>query len=258
MTKENTLLYLVGTAGAGKSSLAGAYKEWANNRGLDAILVNLDPGAEKLPYTPDVDVRDWIRLQDVMREQGLGPNGAQVAAADLLALNSTKIQDAIDTFKADYVVMDTPGQIELFVFRESGRYLTQFLAPDRSIVGYLLDPFLAKSPSGFVSQLLLSTSVQFRLGLPMAHLLTKIDLLTDEEREKILAWSHAPDALYQAFEEEAEGMYREMNFDLLKTLDALGTLPAVLPTSALNLEGLDDLYQHVQNVFAGGEDLLAD
>lgn len=258
MAKQESYVYFVGTAGAGKTSLAGAYKEWCHNRGLDVVLCNLDPGAERLPYTPDVDVRDWINLKDIMRREGLGPNGAQVAAADLLAINAKKIQEAIGTFRTEYVLMDTPGQIELFVFRQSGRYLTEFLSPERSLVAFLLDPFIAKSASGFVSQLLLAASVQFRLGFPMAHLLSKSDLLQDEERERVLTWSQDPDQLRTAVEAEQEGMYREMSVNLLQTLDALGTLPAVFPTSAINLEGLEDLYTQIQQVHAGGEDLLSD
>jgi ribosomal protein S18 acetylase RimI-like enzyme len=37
-----------------------------NLRELDAITVNLDPGAENLPYEPDVDIRDWISLEEVI------------------------------------------------------------------------------------------------------------------------------------------------------------------------------------------------
>lgn len=256
--QNNILLYFVGTAGAGKSSLAGAYKEWCHNRGLDTVLVNLDPGADRLPYTPDVDVREWIDLRQIMRGQGLGPNGAQIAASDLLALNAERLRNAIEAYKTPYVLLDTPGQIELFVFRQSGRLLTQFLDAPSSLVAFLVDPFLAKTPSGFVSQLLLATSVHFRLGLPTAHVLTKTDLLLDDDRDRILQWTQGVDELELAFQQEEEGLYREMSLDLLRTLDGLGSLPKLYPTSAINLEGLDDLYTHVQQIMAGGEDLLAD
>jgi GPN-loop GTPase len=205
-----------------------------------------------------VDVRDWIDLKDVMHSQGLGPNGAQVAASDLLAVNARKIRDAIEGFNTQYVLVDTPGQIELFVFRQSGRYLTQFLYPESSLVAFLLDPFIAKSPSGFVSELLLASSVQFRLNQPTSHLLTKADMLTDEEIERIRVWSQEPDALQDAFVAEEEGLYREMSLDLLRVIDGLGNLPQLHVTSAVNLAGLEDLYAHIQQVVAGGEDILSD
>ena len=85
--KQETFVYFIGTAGSGKSTLTYSFQQWMNNRGLDAITVNLDPGAENLPYVPDVDIRDWISLKEIMDSYGLGPNGAQIAAADMLALN---------------------------------------------------------------------------------------------------------------------------------------------------------------------------
>ena len=132
--KKEIFVYFIGTAGSGKSTLTQNFKEWMNQRGLDAITVNLDPGAENLPYEPDVDIKDWISLKEIMESYELGPNGAQIAAADMLALNTSDIKESIESFKTDYVLIDTPGQLELFVFREAGKYIVQFLHPNRSMV----------------------------------------------------------------------------------------------------------------------------
>ena len=58
--KQETLVYFIGTAGSGKSTLTHCFQQWMNNQGLDAITVNLDPGAENLPYVPDVDIKELI------------------------------------------------------------------------------------------------------------------------------------------------------------------------------------------------------
>jgi len=255
MEKHGIFTYFVGTAGAGKSTLCGATKDWCTNHGIDAIIVNLDPGAERLPYEPDIDVRDWVSLREVMKTHGLGPNGAQVAACDMIAMQGKQLTTALEGFRSDYVLVDTPGQIELFVFRQSGKYITELLHPEGSLVAYCVDPFLAKSPSSFVSQLLLGTSVQFRLQLPLVHLLTKADLLTEEELKGILAWSQDPMELERSVEEEQESLYREMSVDLFRVIAGLGALPTIYPTSAQTGDGLDDLYSHIQQSFAGGEDL---
>lgn len=256
--RDPTCLYFVGTAGAGKSTLTGAYKQWMHNRGLDTVLVNLDPGAESLPYTPDVDVREWVDLKEVMRSHGLGPNGAQIAAADMLAQQASKIKDAIESFQTNTVLIDTPGQIELFVFRPSGKYILDYLFPESSMVAFALDPMLGKSPAGFVSGLLLALSVQFRLNVTTAHLLTKTDLLTEEELDRMMAWRQEPDLLEAALVEGDEGQFKNMNIELLRVLNDAQVLPELRPTSAINLEGLDDLYNLVQMVMAGGEDALSD
>ena len=84
-------IYFVGTAGSGKSTMVGAFKAWLEDNGIDSLTVNLDPGAEKLSYVPDIDIREWVSLDEVMAEYALGPNGAQITAADLMAMNVDKI-----------------------------------------------------------------------------------------------------------------------------------------------------------------------
>lgn len=101
-------IFFVGTAGSGKSTLVGAYKQWLDDQGVDSIVVNLDPGADALPYAADVDIREWINLEETMREYNLGPNGAQIVAADLMAANISKMTQIIGTYGCDYVLVDTP------------------------------------------------------------------------------------------------------------------------------------------------------
>ena len=84
------VLFVVGTAGAGKSSLVTAFQRWARFLEVDALAINLDPGAEKVDYDTEFDVRELISLSDVMIEYELGPNGAQILAADLVHLGLTK------------------------------------------------------------------------------------------------------------------------------------------------------------------------
>jgi len=258
MSKENIFVYLVGTAGSGKSTLAATFQEWFNRRGLDCIIVNLDPGAESLPYSADVDVRDWISLKEIMKEYGLGPNGAQIACADMLALNTGDIKTSIEGFKTDYVLLDTPGQLELFVFREAGKYMVDHLNRKRSVLVYLLDPLLAKEPSGFISQLLLSVSTHFRLGVPQINVLSKADLLTREQVERIEKWSKDSSMLYEDVQREEASVYRELSENLFKLLNEFGGYTHFITTSSETLLGMEDLYTIIQMEFEGGEDLLSD
>jgi len=225
------------------------------NQGLDAITVNLDPGAENLPYDPDVDIRDWISLKEVMESYGLGPNGAQIACADMLAINTSDIKESIESFKTDYVLMDTPGQLELFVFREAGKYLVRFLNPNRSMITYLLDPALAKTASGFISQLLLSFNTNFRLGQPHMNILSKSDLLVDDELSQIKRWSEEIYELEFSLQKEDPSIYREMSENILKIIENFKTKIRLIPTEKENLSGINEIYSTIQMQFAGGEDL---
>ena len=66
------VLFGVGTAGAGKSSLVTSFQRWSRVLETDVIAVNLDPGAERVHYDAEFDVRDLISLTEVMTEFDLG------------------------------------------------------------------------------------------------------------------------------------------------------------------------------------------
>jgi GPN-loop GTPase len=256
--KQQIYIYFIGTAGSGKSTITSSFKQWMTTQGLDAITVNLDPGVENLPYIPDVDIRDWISIKEVMENYELGPNGAQIACADMLALNTSDVKESIESFKSDYVLMDTPGQLELFVFREAGKYIIEFMNPKQSMIAYILDPALAKTASGFVSQLLLSLSTSFRLNYPQVNILSKSDLITDEEREIIKRWGENIDSLESAIICEEESVYRQMSEGILNLLRDFSSQIQMIQTGKENFLGIDDLYTLIQLQFHGGEDLTSD
>ncbi|MFA5863032.1 MAG: ATP/GTP-binding protein [Candidatus Thermoplasmatota archaeon] len=256
--QDPVFIYVVGTAGSGKSRFTAALGRWMKERGLDSVTLNLDPGAESLPYGPDVDIRDWIRLSDVMDQYELGPNGAQIMAADLIALKLGEIQGVLEEFRGPYVIVDTPGQTELFVFRESGRITMEVLAPGRSIIVFLLDPFLAKRPSAFVSMMMLSATTQFRFGVPLLNVISKRDLLKEEELQRIQSWTETPDALEAALLDEKPDLYTQMTTDAFRMLDAMAATQRAVSVSGDTLEGMEDVYTFIQGLFDAGEDLKSD
>lgn len=54
--------------------------------GRKSSIVNLDPANETTGYESALDVRSLVRLEDVMREHGLGPNGGVLFALEELEL----------------------------------------------------------------------------------------------------------------------------------------------------------------------------
>jgi len=251
-------LYFIGSAGSGKSSLTGAFFGWMENQRYDAITVNLDPGIEKAPYVPDVDIRDWIKLDDVMEEYNVGPNGAQVLAADLLALNIHEMKEIIESFESDYVIFDTPRQMELFVLRQSGKFLIDTLGADQSIIGFLYDPIISKTPSGFISLMLQAASVQVRFNVPFLNILPKSDLLKEEERNKIINWSTNMVDLEDEIHNEAPSMQSQLSIEFLSALKSFGASQNIIPASSTYGSGMEDIYNTVQQIYFGGEDLSRD
>lgn len=248
-------LYFVGTAGCGKSTLTYAFQQWMHSQGFDAITVNLDPGVESLMYNPDVDVRDWIQIGEIMKDYGLGPNGAQIAAADMMALNIKEISEVISGFDTDYVLIDTPGQLELFTFRQSSKVIVEELGMEDSALAFLFDPSVARAPNGYVSSLMLAATVHFRLPVPLFLLMAKSDLLKDTDRELIDSWSRDHYSLFSSLLDESADAQTSVSVEFLQALESVGAMRAVVPVSADTSEGLEDIYSAVQMALQGGEDL---
>ncbi len=248
-------LFVVGPAGSGKSTFTAAFREWMIKNEYETVVVNLDPGAEILPYTPDVDIRDIIDLNSIMNEYGLGPNGAQIVAADMIANFVEELKSEVDNYEADYIIYDTAGQIELFAFRAASKFIVDYLGENRSMLAFLFDPALAKSPSGFVSLLILSSSVYFRFYIPFINILSKVDIVEDKDLYNIAEWSKNWDSLYDALIAENPSMRKELSIELFKALENIDAFRTLIPTSARMLYGYEDVYTALQLTFAGGEDI---
>jgi len=123
-------IFVSGTAGSGKSLLTSKLNEYYATNGAFAAILNLDPGVDTIPYTCDVDVRDYVDYVSIMQQYELGPNGAMVMANDLIASKIDDIQNDINKVNPDYLIVDTPGQIELFAYRSSGRFLVENISSE--------------------------------------------------------------------------------------------------------------------------------
>ncbi len=252
---DPVFLYIVGTAGSGKSTLTGSLREWMIAQGYEAITVNLDPGADELPYTPDIDIRHYVNLADVMDEFGLGPNGAQVAAADLVALNLEPIKEAVEEMTDGFILVDTPGQIELFTFRQSTKQIIDSLWPERSAILFLFDPFLSSTPNGFITLQMLFATTRFRFDLPMTGALTKIDLLEEDKMAEILSWINHPDILYDTAMSKSASMEKEMGLVVFRMLEEMSASGNLIPVCSADSYGMPDIYNYLQQLFIGGEDV---
>jgi GTPase SAR1 family protein len=257
MVEEGINVFIIGTAGCGKSSLTGAFKTWVTKMGFNCFVINLDPGAEGLAYEPDLDIREWISLIDVMEEYGLGPNGAQIVSADLLALNMPKILERKKGVQTDYFIIDTPGQMELFTFRSSSMEIIKALG-ENSFIVYMLDGLNAQTPYTLTSQLMLSATTQFRFGIPAMNVLGKKDLIPPEDLDRIIKWTQNSEALYEAAKDQVDmegSPHLELGLGFLQVIEDQAAFTDLYPVSADTGEGLEDIYNIIQQIYSGGEEL---
>jgi GPN-loop GTPase len=247
------IIFVTGTAGSGKSLLTSSLVTWYREKSQDAIAVNLDPGVLGLPYDPDVDIRNSIDYQQIMTEYSLGPNGALIFANDLIASKLPDIQEEMESTNADFAIVDTPGQIELFAYRESGPFIVKEMKGESKTLLFLMDSVVASSPSNFLSLLLLSSSVQLRMGLPQIQILSKVDLAR-EEASKIVSWSRDSLAFEDALAKLKSGDEYTFYTQIYRTLKKSSLSSGVYPVSSFTRDGFIALVGEMSRNFKGGDE----
>lgn len=245
--------FVIGTAGSGKSLLTASFADWLRMGGQDVVTVNLDPGALTLPYRADVDVRDYVNVGEIMEKYGLGPNGALVMAADLIAEEAERLGEEIRDLRPDIALVDTSGQMELFAFRASGPYIARELTKEQKVLVYLFDAVFSLDPLNYVSNLFLSAAVHNRFLIPQLHVLSKCDLLPAEEVDRVAEWSEDPEMLEAAIEERLSGTGRLLSRDMMHAIHRLGLDFLLIPVSAKINEGMINLNAALERILTSGE-----
>ena len=247
-------IFITGTAGSGKSLLTSRLLQWYVDRKSFPISINLDPGAVSLPYKPDVDVRDYIDINTLMEKYDLGPNGSLVMASDMIATKLDEIQDEVNSLNPDYILIDTPGQIELFAFRASGPYFVSNLQSDNKVNLFIYDGMLVSSPINFVSIALLASSVKLRLKIAQVNILTKRDLIIGKLRD-ILEWSSSALSLESSLDNEKDAEYSLLSKDLARSMSKGGFHQNVIPVSNMTLNGMVNLSAALARIVSQGEEV---
>jgi GTPase SAR1 family protein len=247
------VVFIIGTAGSGKSQLTAAYSQWLNMSKQNVSVVNMDPGASKLPYSPDVDVRDYVNVGTVMEDYSLGPNGALVMASDLIADQIEKVSQEIEELNSDICLVDTSGQMELFAFRASGPYIANELTKEPKAMIYLFDSVFSVNPINYVSNLFLSAAVYNRFSMPQVHILSKCDLLPKEEVDRIVDWSVNTRVLEDSIDQKLEGTRRLLSRNMVHAIYKLGLRFMLIPVSAKTNEGMINFNAFLERILTQGE-----
>lgn len=221
-------------------------------QGENAMAVNLDPGTLTLPYSANVDVRDYIRVDSLMEEYGLGPNGGLMLASEMMLDIVGQLVSDIDDFGPDVAVVDTPGQLEMFAFRDVGARIAEGLSDEGKGLLYLFDSAVCRDPLNYVMNMFLASAINNRFLLPMISVLSKADLLEDE-LETVEGWGEEPLLLEDAIDSRLTGMNRLISQDMMGVINSLGVDFTPIAFSTRTNLGFNRLYSEVSRVFMGGE-----
>ncbi|MEM4431341.1 MAG: ATP/GTP-binding protein [Desulfurococcaceae archaeon] len=247
-----------GPAGSGKTTLVFSYSKWVEeNLNIRIATVNLDPGAEDIPYKPVFDIRNFFTLKDIMKKYGLGPNGAFIKASDLIAESINIIMNNepfINIDKYDIVLIDTPGQMEIFMLRPASNVLFEKLKKiSKPIIVFVLDGTAMENVVDALTLWFINVLIHIKTGIYVIPVINKADLMDRIEFAKILIEN--PESLLNISSDTLRGLINDIFKELVEiSIKTKGPLRTVF-VSATKGFNIDALHGIIHEAFCACGDL---
>ncbi|KAF8674577.1 Conserved hypothetical ATP binding protein [Rhizoctonia solani] len=147
--KKPITIITIGMAGSGKTTFVQritSYLRSTASSTTDAprppYVINLDPAVANVPFEANIDIRDTVDYKEVMKQYNLGPNGGILTSLNLFTTKFDQVLSLVEkrSSEVDYIVLDTPGQIEIFTWSASGAILTDAMAAaGPACLAYIID-----------------------------------------------------------------------------------------------------------------------
>ncbi|CAK4032072.1 GPN-loop GTPase 1 [Lecanosticta acicola] len=256
----------VGMAGSGKTTFmqrinAHLHTQSQKTTSQPPYVLNLDPAVRSVPFDSNIDIRDSVNYKEVMKQYNLGPNGGILTSLNLF---STKIDQVMGILEKrclpqepakptpSHIIVDTPGQIEVFVWSASGNILLNSLASSfPTVIAYIIDtPRTTENTSTFMSNMLYAISILYKTRLPMILVFNKTDVKSpDEAVDWMRDFEKFQDAVQQEEEQQGEGggymapLLNSMSLVLEEFYNHL----SVVGVSSMTGEGVEDFFKAVED-----------
>ena len=139
-----------------------------------------------------------------------------------------------------FVLADTPGQIEIFTWSASGQLITELFASGfPTVVAYVVDTPRCAAPQTFMSNMLQAVSILYKTRLPLLLVFNKIDVA---RHDFALTWMDDFDAYAAALEADssyASTLSRSLSLVLCEFYSGIRHVGV----SAATGEGVDDFFE---------------
>ncbi|GFH25514.1 GPN-loop GTPase [Haematococcus lacustris] len=140
------------------------------------------------------------------------------------------------------IVLDTPGQIEIFTWSASGQIVTELFASSfPTVVAFIVDTPRCAAPQTFMSNMLQAVSILYKTKLPMILVFNKTDVM---QHDFALEWM-ADFEVYQAALEKDGSYAATLSRSLSLVLDEFYSNLRCVGVSALTGQGMDQFCQAV-------------
>jgi len=211
---------------------------------MGAYVLNLDPAVTHLPFGANIDIRDTVNYKSVMKQYGLGPNGAIITSLNLFATRFDQVLQYVEKRNStvDYILVDTPGQIEVFNWSASGTIITEAIASiGPTVMVYVIDTVRSTNPATFMSNMLYACSILYKSKLPLIIVFNKVDVVRPDFA---IEWMKDCERFEEAtFEDDTfmSSLTRSMGMLLEEFYQNIKTVGF----SAMTGEGVDEFFKAV-------------
>lgn len=212
-------------------------------RNKKILHINLDPAISDIIPFANIDIRKDVNFKQVMSQNNLGPNGSIMICLNLYCLSfKDQVTKFLSSNTPDIVLIDTPGQMEVFTWSASGHLIVDMLKTLFSVVFvFVLDTPRSSTPSTFLSNMLYSCSIFYRFNVPLVAVFNKHDVVS----EKCLAyeWHKDPES-FQLSCSFIEGYSADLMQSLGNVLEEFFKIFKIFKVSSIKGIGLSEFIDY--------------